>query len=82
MRLTSRKVHLSKIIHDWLCPVVSCRIVRLCMYFQQTRPNDGYLVQFCKQYLDRLSACIDAIKVLFTKLDQVTVIGARLRKNA
>ena len=43
----------------------------LCI-FHQTRPNDGYVVQFCKQYLDRLYACLDAIKVLFTKLDHVT----------
>ena len=50
------------------------------MHFQQTRPNDGYLVQFCKQYLDRLYACLDAIKVLFTKLDQVIGIEARLLK--
>ena len=24
------------------------------MHFQQTRPTDGYVVQFCKQYFDRL----------------------------
>ena len=35
----------------------------------QTSPNDGYVVQFVNNNLDRL----DAIKVLFTKLDHVTV---------
>ena len=43
--------------------------------------NDGYVVQFCRQYLGRLYACLDEIKVLFTKLDHVTVIGARLLKD-
>ena len=33
---------------------------------EQTLLNDGFLVQFCKQYFDRLYACIDAIKELLT----------------
>ena len=45
------------------------------------RPNDSYVVQFCKQYFDRPYACLDAINVLFTKLDHVTVIGARLQMH-
>ena len=54
MRLTSPKGHLSKTIHHWLPPFVSCRIVRVFMHFQQTRPNDGYVGRFCKLYLHRL----------------------------
>ena len=37
--------------------VVSCYY--LCI-FKQTRLNNGYVVQFCNQYLDRLYACLDA----------------------
>ena len=82
MRLTSPKVHLSKTIHDWLrsLRIVPYRAI-IYAFFQQTRPNYGCLVQFCKQYIDRRYACLDAIKELFTKLDQVTVIWARLLKN-
>ena len=76
MRLTSPKVHLPKTKHGWLrtLRIVPYRAI-IYAFFQQTRPNDGYVVQFCKQYLYRLYAYLDAIKVLFTKLDHVTVIG-------
>ena len=43
---------------------VSCDY--LCI-FQQRAPEDGYVIQFCKQYLDRLYACLDVIKVLIAK---------------
>ena len=70
MRLNSPKVHLSKTIRDWLRPL---RIVRLFMHFSANAPQMTVtLSNFCKQYLDRLYACLDAIKVLFTKLNQVT----------
>ena len=59
VRLTTPKVHLSKTIHDWLRPL---RIVpyRAIFYaFSSKRaPNDGYLVPFCKQYLERLYVCL------------------------
>ena len=57
MRFTSQKVHLSKTIHDWHRPpppLASCHIVRVFMHLFLTRPNAGYVVQFCKQYLDRV----------------------------
>ena len=82
MRLTSPKVHLSKRIHDWLHSIRIVPYRTIINAFSANAPNDGYVVHFCKQYLDRLYARLDAIKVLFTKLDHVIVIWARLLKDA
>ena len=60
MQLTSPKMHLSKPIHDWLRPrrIVPYRTI-MYAFFQQTRPNYGYMSQFCKQYHDRIySVCL------------------------
>ena len=54
---TSTKINTSFLIFNTqLAPPPSYRAVScdyLCI-FQQTLPNDGYLVQFCKQYFDRV----------------------------